>query len=115
LGDELLCKSPQLPFETDSELVVPHIETQSSRPLVLINLIAGILGASWRASIVLPEAGSPYIRTSRVDGCCFMAFSLLGSDVSVETGLDEQLREQRRRSAVADETPIEVVADRDGP
>jgi hypothetical protein len=44
-----------------------------------------------------------------------MAFSLLGSDVSVETGLDEQLREQRRRSAVADETPIEVAADRDGP
>jgi hypothetical protein len=44
-----------------------------------------------------------------------MAFSSLGSDVSVETGLDEQLRAQRRRSAVVDETPIEVAADRDGP
>jgi hypothetical protein len=44
-----------------------------------------------------------------------MAFSFLGLDVSVETVLYEQLRAQRRRSAVVDETPTEVAADRDGP
>jgi hypothetical protein len=31
-----------------------------------------------------------------------MTFSLLGSDVSVEAGLDEQRRTRRRRSAVVD-------------
>jgi hypothetical protein len=44
-----------------------------------------------------------------------MAFSLLASDVSVETDPDEQLRAQRRRSAVVDGMLIEVAADRDGP
>jgi hypothetical protein len=43
-----------------------------------------------------------------------MFFSLLGSDVSAEMGLDEQLQVQRRRWVVVDETPIEVAADRDG-
>ncbi len=36
LGEELTGESPQLPFETDSKLVVPHIGTQLSHPLVLI-------------------------------------------------------------------------------
>jgi hypothetical protein len=63
----------------------------------------------------LPEAGSPEIRTSRVDDFYFMVFSLLGSDVPAETSLDERLRAQRRHSVVVDETPIEVAADRDGP
>jgi hypothetical protein len=44
-----------------------------------------------------------------------MAFSLLGSDVLVEAGLNKQRRTRRRRSALMDETPIEVAADRDGP
>jgi hypothetical protein len=43
-----------------------------------------------------------------------MGLSLLGSDVSVEAGLDEQRRARRRRSEVVDETPNEVAADRDG-
>lgn len=34
---------------------------------------------------------------------------------SIETALDERLRAERRPSAEADETPIEVAADRDGP
>jgi hypothetical protein len=66
------------------------------------------------ASVVLPESGNPHMSTSSGGDLCFMAFSLLGSDVSVEPNLDEQLRGQRRRSAVVDETPIAVVADRDG-
>jgi hypothetical protein len=33
----------------------------------LFNLMAGILGASCRASVDLPDAGSPQINTSRVD------------------------------------------------
>ena len=46
--------------------------SHTSRPRSLVhwslsNLIAGILGASRRASVVLPDAGSPQIRTSRVD------------------------------------------------
>ena len=44
LGQEPLGKSPQLPFETDSKLVVPHIVTQLSRPLVLIQPDRGNLG-----------------------------------------------------------------------
>jgi voltage-gated potassium channel len=35
---------------------------------------AGILGASWRASVDLPEAGSPQISTSRVDDVAMTSF-----------------------------------------
>jgi hypothetical protein len=41
-----------------------------------------------------------------------MFFSWLRSDSAVETGLDEQLRAQRRHSVVVDETLIEVAGDR---
>jgi len=44
-----------------------------------------------------------------------MAFSLLGSDVSVDTDLAEQRRARRRRGAVVDETLNEVEAGRVGP
>jgi hypothetical protein len=44
-----------------------------------------------------------------------MAFSILVSDGSVEADLAEPQRARRRRSAVVDETPNEVAADRDGP
>ncbi len=36
LGEEILGKSPQLLFETDSKVVVRHIVTKFSRPPVLI-------------------------------------------------------------------------------
>jgi hypothetical protein len=45
---------------------------------------------------------------SRGDDFEFMVVSLLESDVSVGTGLDERQRGEQRRSAVADEMPIEV-------
>jgi hypothetical protein len=52
---------------------------------------------------------------SRGDNFEFMVVSLLESDVSVGTGLDERQRGEQRRSAVADEMPIEVGVDQDEP
>src|ERR1039458_9545813 len=59
LGEELLGKSPQLPFETDSKLVVPHIETQISRPLVLIQPDRGNLGGELASECRLARGGKP--------------------------------------------------------
>ena len=67
-GKEIQGKNPQLMFETHSEFLIPHIGAQLSRPRVLVQPDGGILGASLRASVDLPEAGSPQISTSRVDG-----------------------------------------------
>ncbi len=59
LGEELLGKSPQLPLETDSKLVVPHIETQLSRPLVLIQPDRGNLGGELESECRLARGWKP--------------------------------------------------------
>jgi hypothetical protein len=87
VSEQLLGQHPQLCFEEDPKLVVPHVATQLSRPVVLSNLIAGILGASRRASVVLPEAGSPQISTSRVDDVAMHEFYMSPSRAETEVPL----------------------------
>ena len=60
------CEPPQLRFETDSNPSSQYRPSWSC-PLVLVQPDRGISQASRRASVVLLEAGSPQISTSRAD------------------------------------------------
>jgi hypothetical protein len=57
--EELLGQSPQLPFEAHPELVVPHIETEISRPLVFVEPDRRDLGCQLASEGRLTRRGKP--------------------------------------------------------
>jgi hypothetical protein len=58
-GEEFLRKGPQLCFEKDPKLVVPHVETQLRRPLVLVQPDRGDLGGKLARKCRLARGGKP--------------------------------------------------------
>src|SRR5205085_11037544 len=59
VGEELLGESPQLCLEKDSKLVVPHVVTQLSRPLVLVQPDRGTLRRELAAERRLARGWKP--------------------------------------------------------
>ena len=59
LGEELLGESPQLPFETDPKLVVPHIGAKLSHPPVLVQPDGRDLGCELTSECRLSRGWEP--------------------------------------------------------
>ena len=61
-GEEILGKNPQLMFETHSEIVIPQIGAQLSRPPVLVQPDGGIFGRELTSECRLARGWKPTIR-----------------------------------------------------